>query len=522
MADLVVTLSGNDAALYRSMQRIIEQQGKLDDGYKRNKDTSKEAADAAKKANDDHALSLENVATAITATAGAYVGIQAGVQAVISTIDDMIAKQHESYDLAIATARFQQESAKNLTGLTSAEISQALVVDTPRIAREQGFSDIGKISEAIGAGYSASGDLKATLSAVESAAALTRLTADQLPIVAAGALDVARGSGTQNAQENLSFLLSAGKSARIEDPAKLAGTLAPVVSSGVATVPTQDKKTAAIEIASLFTALNQAATDKSGDSTRTATTTLLAKLDAFFQQQENDPGTISGRIAALQQNADLRTEFFKNPFGEVAFQKAFTQLADSSSDIAKSMAQAATEINFSTDTYTQKVKELETITPQITIASAVAKVDASVNANKLDDVRSASREAVAQLTDKALNETNAGGLVDFIGRSFESMFANVGLNADRARLFTSDKDLLTGSVQSLELRRQRLEEETRTPDIERKLALLEKTIEQILVVAKGLQDVEDASAGIAKNFKAGSEAAKNLAKQRSAAGASGE
>ena len=43
MAQVVVELSGDDAKLFRSYQRIIEQARKLDEGTKRNKRSSDEA-----------------------------------------------------------------------------------------------------------------------------------------------------------------------------------------------------------------------------------------------------------------------------------------------------------------------------------------------------------------------------------------------------------------------------------------------------------------------------------------------
>ena len=49
MANTIVTLSGDDAELYKAFQRIIDQQNKTDAGYKKIKDASKEAAAEAKK-----------------------------------------------------------------------------------------------------------------------------------------------------------------------------------------------------------------------------------------------------------------------------------------------------------------------------------------------------------------------------------------------------------------------------------------------------------------------------------------
>ena len=50
MAQTIVTLSGDDAELYKAFQRILDQQAKTDAGYKKIRGASKEAADAAKAA----------------------------------------------------------------------------------------------------------------------------------------------------------------------------------------------------------------------------------------------------------------------------------------------------------------------------------------------------------------------------------------------------------------------------------------------------------------------------------------
>lgn len=412
MAEMVITLSGDEAKLFRAQQKIIQQQLEIEKGYGKVAKSSKDASTKAKEqasstASEFSALDqvFSSAVTGIVGMATAYASIDVAVGLVTGAIDAQIELQKESLDLAKQLAAEQQEAAKNLTGVSSPEIQRVLAAEVPRIATEQGFSDLKQITNAIGAGYSASGDLARTLSAVESAAQLTRLTPQQLPTVAAGALDVARGSGLNDARANLGFLLSAGKAARIEDPAKLAGTLAPVVSSGVATVPTQEKTEAATQIAAVFTALNQQATDKSGDSTRTATTLYLAKLEQLFAEKGNDPGTVFGRIEAIQKTPELKEEFFAKPFGEVAFQKAFQLLGDSSSDLSKAMGQASSEITFSTDTFAAKSRELETATPQIQIASAAERAKASAVVSKSGDVEGASAEQIRELTAQALKDT---------------------------------------------------------------------------------------------------------------------
>lgn len=423
MADVQVVLSGDDAKLYRSFQRIVDQQVKTESGYKKIKEASKQANDEANK----HAESMANMGAAIETAATNFVGfvagfatVQTGAKLVTEAFREQIELQRESFTLSQRVAASQQEAAKNLTGTTDAETRSVLSQRAPIIAAQTGFPDIAKITDAIGAAFSASGDLEKSLSAVAASAELTRLTTEQITTVASGALDVARGSGITDARQNLAFLLSAGKSARIEDPAKLAGTIAPTVSSGVSTVPNQNREQASREIAALFTTLNQQATDKSGDSTRTAVTTLLAKMETFFSGRDTDPGTVAGRLQALQSDPALRGEFFAKPFGEVAFQKGFELVATAGSDLAKSFAQSQEEITFSVDVFNEKVKQLQEATPQLATATAVARTDAAIEAAKFRDTEGATKTAIADIANNALKQTSTG-VGSFLSNQFTSL-----------------------------------------------------------------------------------------------------
>ncbi|MFY7751815.1 MAG: hypothetical protein ACOVQU_08450, partial [Exiguobacterium acetylicum] len=351
---------------------------------------------------------------------------------------------------------------------------------------EIGFSDQSKIAEAVGTGYSASGDLGKTMSAVRAAAQLTRLTPDELPTVASGALDAARGTGIADAAVNLSFLGDVGALARVEDPAQLARTLAPTLSSGVATVPTQNKQDAAKEIGSIFSELNQFATDTQGDSTRTATVTLLAKLEEFFrdtseeaikiqdkiaplerklnapakrgkkagllpeEQREldalraelasistlKDSGTVLGRIDQIRQDPELKKRFFENDFGEAAFKGGFRQLFEDGPLLNK-VRQNKSVLNFDTKNYNQTVAELETVSPEIRAASEAARTKTILEqlANSPD---AASISSMRALTQDALIRNRRGmigGALDVGYQNFEGMLAPSGNNIEESGQF---------------------------------------------------------------------------------------
>ncbi len=82
MADLVVTLSGNEAKLYAAMERIIKAQRDLDKGFEENKKSSKQAADEAKKGAGLAADAQSNLHAKLDTTKGKADGVSKAFAAV--------------------------------------------------------------------------------------------------------------------------------------------------------------------------------------------------------------------------------------------------------------------------------------------------------------------------------------------------------------------------------------------------------------------------------------------------------
>jgi hypothetical protein len=271
--------------------------------------------------------------------------------------------------------------------------------------------------------------------------------------------------------------MDAGALARVEDPAQLARTLAPSLSSGVATVPTQNKQDASKEIASIFSELNQFATDTQGDSTRTATVTLLSKLEEFFrdtsedaikiqdkiaplerklnapakrgkkagllpeEQREldalrtelasistlKDSGTVLGRIDQIRQDPELKKKFFENDFGEAAFKGGFRQLFEDGPLLDK-VRQNKGALNFDSRGYNQAVAELETVSPEIRAASEAARTK-TILEQRANSPDAASISSMRSLTQDALVRNRRGmigGAFDVGYQNFEGMLAPTG------------------------------------------------------------------------------------------------
>jgi hypothetical protein len=351
MAQTIVTLSGDDAELYKAFQRIIDQQAKTDGGYKKISKASKEAADAAKAAAKEAAEAEKNaskeaaeaakaaaresaaaakaaakeqadaareVANAVKASAKeqsdaelrrqqridtvigsviglatAYISVSAAVQTVTKAHQVLVDNQDKALGKAKELAAAQQEAAKNLAGKTPQEISATLQKTVPEIARETQFSDLAKLTTALGSAASIVGEAQAK-SVVTESARLTRFTPDQLQTTATATADIMAATGLGDAKQALALLASTGSVARPEELAKLAQGAAASVNAAIAQAPQQNKVDAAREGVALYAKLSKV--DPQGQSAATATTDFIRQISTAFA----DPKVIKERTERIE------------------------------------------------------------------------------------------------------------------------------------------------------------------------------------------------------------------------------
>jgi hypothetical protein len=300
MAQTIVTLSGDDAELYKAFQRILDQQAKTDAGYKKIRSSSKEAADAAKAAAKEQADAerqrQKHVDSAIGSVAGlvaAYVSVQAAVSGLTQAHEILVTNQDKALAKAKELAAAQQEAAKNLAGNTPQAISKTLQTTVPEIAREAQFADVAKITTALGSAASIVGEERARGVVTESAR-LTRFTPDQLQPTATATADIMAATGLNDAKQALALLASTGSVARPEELAKLAQGAAASVNAAISQSPQQNKVDAAREGVALYAKLSKV--DPQGQSAATATTDFIRQISAAF----SDPKVLKERTERIE------------------------------------------------------------------------------------------------------------------------------------------------------------------------------------------------------------------------------
>ncbi len=300
MAQTIVTLSGDDAELYKAFQRIIDQQLKTDAGYKKVKDASKEAANAAKAAakeqadaEKDRQKRVDSAIGSVTNLVAAYVSVSAAVTAASEAHTVLIGNQDKALAKAKELAAAQQEAAKNLAGQTPQQISDTLQRTVPEIAKETQFADLAKLTTALGSAASIVGEQQARGVVTESAR-ITRFTPDQLQTTATATADIMAATGLDDAKQALALLASTGSVARPEELAKLAQGAAAAVNAAIAQAPAQDKVDAAKEGVALYAKLTKV--DPQGQSAATATTDFIRQISAVFA----DPKLVKDRTERIE------------------------------------------------------------------------------------------------------------------------------------------------------------------------------------------------------------------------------
>jgi hypothetical protein len=300
MAQTIVTLSGDDAELYKAFQRILDQQAKTDAGYKKIRSSSKEAADAAKNAAKEQADAekqrqkhVDSAIGSVTGLVAAYVSVHAAVSGLTQAHEILVTNQDKALAKAKELAAAQQEAAKNLAGNTPQAISKTLQTTVPEIQREALFADTAKITTALGSAASIVGEERARGVVTESAR-LTRFTPDQLQTTATATADIMAATGLNDAKQALALLASTGSVARPEELAKLAQGAAASVNAAISQSPQQNKVDAAREGVALYAKLSKV--DPQGQSAATATTDFIRQISAAF----SDPKVLKERTERIE------------------------------------------------------------------------------------------------------------------------------------------------------------------------------------------------------------------------------
>lgn len=130
------------------------------------------------------------------------------------------------------------------------------------------------------------------------------------------------------------------------------------------------------------------------------------------------------------------------------------------------------------------------------------------------------------MTDDALRETMPRNWTDVFGEGLEYMFggmaSGMAMGTSQQAIFQSDRELIESNLSSLQLRRDRLEQFEKSPEVQRQIELIDRVVKEIGKVSENLGIAAEKAGRVTDSLEKGSNAANNLAKQRGAQGVSRE
>lgn len=488
--EVAMVFTADEAAAWRAIQKLTGQTQRLNDTLGQTKKKGKEANDEFR--NMERAISggIGAVASLVTG----YASLASVIGFVNQALEDNKRLSIEAMNTQVQLGKSQGEAVKNMVSLTDAENKQALAA-AKGIQQRTKFPSQRALTDAVSAAFSLPGETADRLSSIEAAAPLSAAAPEQLQDLAGGALKIGQATGNKNMRENLSYALQAGAINQIKDPMKVIKNLSPILTSGMITVPKQDKKQAAAEMAALFGVMAGAGGDEMGESTRTFETVFLSKLATLYEKDKSDPGTLGGRIRDIQNNPAKLKRLLKTEFGEAQYKLPMKQLLTKDSDLAKLFESNVGEMGFSEDKYKTTVDRLQNLTPELAMSRAAARTESALDI-KSQDTQTGIEGFIASKLPGVLEKSRPSGLGGLLRGSLQE---NIPSSVDAT--FGSDK--ARAALAELSAREEMIQQkiplpklgwfETRSPS---KLAAMRQEREGFL------SDTDKASLQVIREFRA--------------------
>lgn len=524
MADLVVTLSGNEAKLQQAMQKIIRQQMELESGFTKVKKKSKEANDEA----GNWKASLADVKDGVAGMVTSYAGVSAIISKLNDAMQDHIDLQKKSLEIVTNIGKAQSGASQNMTGMTSDEKRRVFQL-TKAIQEETGFSSQEAMVDAFGSAIGvADGEnneekITKTSQAMTAAARLTVHHPERLANLTRGALAVERITGNRSAQENLAFLQSSADISFVDDNALVAENLAPAIASSMINFKGVDTKQVAAQMSALFAEFTQVIQDKTGEKSSRAAVQFANHLVNVTKDMEG--ADLLQRLDAVQNSPDLQGQLFDTEWGGEEFKALFEELAKRKNRFATSIAENSKKVVFDSEIYQKQVEEERTLTPELVSSSWKARMSGRSEARV--KAENANKQLVREKVASALRANRKGGAV---GNVLDSTYESLPYGrVDLASVQGDDIATIEAGIDELQRRQRAIRNTTGsllfgiTSDDQNKINRLQAEVEELRLFAR---DIKKAREGVnallpglqdvTTNLKNGSDEAKKLAKQRGA------
>ena len=373
--------------------------------------------DAAKKQN-----LIAGAGQRLLGIATAYASIGTAISFVNREFERKLELENKSKDTQVSVGDAQAGLRTNLGSLTG-EQRRSFIDQVQGLQGETRFQDLVALNQAASAGISGGGTPEQVLDAVRQAALVSRQNPGQLETLVGAGIDISKASGIVDAKANLGFVLSAGAVSRPTDLEAQARNIPTAVIGVAGTDTSGDRQRASREGAAAFAVLSNLAADVRGESSATSSISLATQLRDFFAAEERaDPKTFGGRVRALQQDADLRSEFFANANFEQRFKIPVEQLLAGGTEAAANFERAVDSITFDKARFQELATDLgfEGITSEIRLGVGQREAESIEQQTERSDALSARRALARKILTDAIKQTNDSGFAaaDALTESF--------------------------------------------------------------------------------------------------------
>jgi len=303
-ANVTVELTGDETRLLKAMQRVVNQQQKMDAGFEKTGEKGKKFGDVMVGGAKDVVSSLVGIAS----TAGI---VMAAVKGISDEWRHAIDMQKEALRYQMTVEGAQQSLLLNLSG-QSDETKVKALADARAIATETKV-DEKFIAAAMADAVSASGgDVVSATAAVRQSAKVNYSNPDAIGGFAGSLLDLGTATESKDAEVNQGFLQKIGALSRVVNPQQQAQNIPKSIIGQVQMGATPQ------EAGALFSAMTVGSADFTGATSSTSSISLAEQMRGFFekegmtesfQQANGRTRTMGERITELQDSPELGSKF---------------------------------------------------------------------------------------------------------------------------------------------------------------------------------------------------------------------
>lgn len=375
MADITFTGESDFSRVKKDYDDLSRRTAKLESENYRLRNTVESQAGSHQRVRREQGSMFDSGMGKLTNMIGGYLSMGAAIQKVTDAIIAQRAAQKDTLDAQVSQAAADATLIQNLVGQSSA-VKAETIATLENLTLDLGIES----ATAVKAGFNeaiskAAGDVDLAMDATRRAAELQRATPENLQTYAAGGAVLSGLMGTRDTREAYGLLAEVQARSNISDPRELMAELPGAMAAMTATDARGAGKESVREAAALMAALGQAA-QQAAAPTATAGIQLTSQLEKFFSQGTShldeqisnlekkaekikiggvrgpyeraamaqveqdlgavraekaavtvaDPGTLAGRIEAIQRSQALQARLMPTLTGEGKFLEFFKQL----------------------------------------------------------------------------------------------------------------------------------------------------------------------------------------------------